>query len=102
MDSKHTIVLVQYTIEHATRTYMDYETVPLAMDGVCQIFEKRLKELNPTLQNITYDITDLYTFVDQLTDLSALVFNPAINAYTPHDKEWIKKRAFAHLKRQVQ
>eukprot|EP00240_Pyramimonas_obovata_P020332 CAMPEP_0118935932 /NCGR_PEP_ID=MMETSP1169-20130426/15913_1 /TAXON_ID=36882 /ORGANISM="Pyramimonas obovata, Strain CCMP722" /LENGTH=72 /DNA_ID=CAMNT_0006879015 /DNA_START=173 /DNA_END=391 /DNA_ORIENTATION=- len=72
------------------------------MDGVCQIFEGRLKELNPTLRNITYDITDLYTFIDQLADMSALVFNPQINAYMPYDKDWLKKKAFSHLKRQAQ
>ena len=95
-----------------------------AMDGVCQLFEKRLKappaacsmhtsppgsprprqrfvyalarsviplppsraadrrrilgglpqEMNPQLRDITYDISDLYTYIDLLPDLSALVY----------------------------
>lgn len=100
-DSRHTIVLIQPTQNKATRTFMDYETVASAMDGVIGMFEKRLKELNPNLRNITYDISDLYEWVESLADMSALVFDPAINAYVPCNKEWIKKRAFAHLKRQA-
>ena len=46
------------------------------MDGVCQMFEKRLKELNPQMRSITYDINDLYHYIDVLPDLSALVFAP--------------------------
>jgi hypothetical protein len=46
--------------------------------GVCQLFEKRLKELNPTMKNITYDISDLYDFIDAITDLSALVYSPQV------------------------
>jgi len=30
------------------------------------------------LRNITYDITDLYAFIDNLGDLSCLVFNPQL------------------------
>lgn len=37
------------------------------------MFEKRLKEANPNLRNITYDIADLYKYIEALTDMSALV-----------------------------
>ncbi|GBG82284.1 hypothetical protein CBR_g34568 [Chara braunii] len=83
----------------ASRTFMDYETVPAAMDGICGIFERRLKEANPSVRNITYDINDLYKFIDSLADLSALVLDHSINAYVPHDRQWIKQRAFQHLKK---
>ena len=43
------------------------------MDGVCGLYEKELKALNPNQQNITYDIADLYAYVDQLADISCLV-----------------------------
>lgn len=42
--------------------------------GICALYEKKLKEINPTLRNISYDIGDLYNFVDGLADLSALVY----------------------------
>ena len=72
--TQHTILLVQ-TGAVSTRTFSDYETVPAAMDGVCGMFEKRLKALNPSMRQITYDINDLFTFIDSLPDLSALVYS---------------------------
>ena len=70
----HTILLVQPVANKASRTYSDFETVPQAVDGVLALFEKRLKELNPQMRQITYDINDLYRYIDTLQDLSALVF----------------------------
>eukprot|EP01025_Chloroclados_australasicus_P025795 TRINITY_DN256_c1_g1_i1.p4 TRINITY_DN256_c1_g1~~TRINITY_DN256_c1_g1_i1.p4 ORF type:complete len:107 (-),score=5.51 TRINITY_DN256_c1_g1_i1:439-759(-) len=100
-EGSHTILLVQSTQHKGTRTYMEYETMSDAIDGVCTMFENRLKELNPTLRNITYDITDLYNYVDQMADMSALVWDGKLNAYVPCDKEWIKKRAYSHLMKQA-
>ncbi|GHP05866.1 hypothetical protein PPROV_000461300 [Pycnococcus provasolii] len=96
---KHTILLMQPTANKASRTFMDYETVAACMDGVCGMFERELKRLNPQLRNITYDISDLYRYIDNLADLSALVYSPQINAYQPCNRQWIKQRAFQHLKR---
>ncbi len=75
----HTIVLVQPTASKSSRTFSDYENVTAAMDGVCGMFEKRLKELNPNMRQITYDINDLYRYIDMLHDLSALVFVPGVH-----------------------
>ena len=52
---------------------MDFAGVNAAMDALVKMYEHKLKELNPTIQNITYDITDLYTFLDSIHDLCALV-----------------------------
>lgn len=66
--------------------------------GICGLFEKRLKELNPTRRQITYDVqgaavascviskllirldceryvccADLFNFIDHMQDMSALV-----------------------------
>jgi len=100
-DGKHTIILVQEGADRACRTFMDYETVSKAMDGVCGMFERKLKQLNPNMRDITYDVTDLYNYIDMLVDLTALVYEPNMNAYLPYNKEWIKKRAYTHLRRQA-
>ena len=42
------------------------------MDGVCQIFEAKLKADNPHQKKITYDIADLFAFIDGMTDLATL------------------------------
>ena len=70
---RHTVALVQFNTSVASRTFLDYESLPAAMDGVCALYEKELKALNPTVDNITYDIADLYTYLDQLADISLLV-----------------------------
>ena len=34
METSHTIVLVQYNLQDSSRTYLDYEGLPRALDGV--------------------------------------------------------------------
>ncbi|RHY44698.1 hypothetical protein DYB30_011028 [Aphanomyces astaci] len=75
--SKHTIILVQYTEDPNSRTYLDFESVNSAMDGVVKMYEAKLKQLNPNRRNITYDIQDLYNYIDSLADLSTLVMADA-------------------------
>ena len=94
----HTILLVQASSKPESRTYSDYESVndclegkaeknlfrlnrfffqlindKQLMKGVCKMYEEHLKRMNPNSPSITYDISHLFDFVDQLTDLSCLV-----------------------------
>jgi hypothetical protein len=73
MFQSHTILLVQPGLKPETRTYSDYESVNECMEGVCKIYEEHLKRQNPNTPSITYDISQLFDFVDQLADLSCLV-----------------------------
>lgn len=87
---KHTIVLLQ-PAHKATRTYLDYETIEAAMDGmdtfrlvwcqyfqsllgICGLFEADLKRQHPQRGQITYDISDLYSYLDSFTDITCLVY----------------------------
>ena len=38
------------------------------------MFESQLKQLNPDKKNITYDISNLYDYIDSLTDLSCMMY----------------------------
>ncbi|EFJ31865.1 hypothetical protein SELMODRAFT_38959, partial [Selaginella moellendorffii] len=96
---RHTIVLYQPSAARGSRTFLDYESVTQAMDGICGLFEKKLKDMNPTIRNITYEVADLYRFIDELPDMSALVYDTEVNAYIPYDRQWIKLRAFQHLRK---
>lgn len=62
----HTILLVQSGARPETRTYSDYESVNECMEGVCKIYEEHLKRKNPNTPTITYDISQLFDFVDQV------------------------------------
>ncbi len=44
------------------------------MDGICQLFEVKLKQSNPDRKNIEYSVSDLFSWIDGLTDLSCLVY----------------------------
>merc|ERR1712179_616096 len=63
----HTILLVQPGTKPETRTYSDYESVNECMEGVCKIYEEHLKRQNPSIPSITYDISQLFDFIDQLS-----------------------------------
>lgn len=56
-----------------TRSYMDFPSVGAGMDALVKMYEHKLKELNPGVDNITYDISDLYKFLDTLHDVCALM-----------------------------
>ncbi|KAI9192701.1 hypothetical protein LWI28_026771 [Acer negundo] len=99
MANRHTIILMQTSQNRATRTFMDYESVSQAMDGICRLYERKLKDLNPANRDITYDVADLYNFIDGLADMSALVYDHSIQGYLPYDRQWLKQRIFQHLKK---
>ncbi|CAA0838327.1 Enhancer of rudimentary homolog [Striga hermonthica] len=99
MSNRHTIILMQASHNRASRTFMDYDSISQAMDGICGLYERKLKELNPASRNITYDISDLYNFIDGLHDFSALVYDHSIQAYLPYDRQWIKQKTLQHLRK---
>ncbi|XP_046678539.1 enhancer of rudimentary homolog [Homalodisca vitripennis] len=98
----HTILLIQPGIKPETRTYSDYDSVNECMEGVCKIYEEHLKrQKNPNTPSITYDISQLFDFIDQLTDLSCLVYQKSTNTYVPYNKDWIKEKIYVLLRRQA-
>jgi hypothetical protein len=76
----------------------EYYVALLVNVAVIKMYEHKLKELNPNIQHITYDVSDLYKYVDNLHDICGLVFDPNTNKYDPQDRNWIKNKIFAHLK----
>lgn len=97
----HTILLVQPGKKPEGRTYSDYETVNECLEGVCKIYEEYLKKMNPNSPSITYDISQLFEFIDQLADLSCLVYDKATHQYAPRNKLWIKEKIFVMLRQQA-
>ncbi|XP_076464420.1 enhancer of rudimentary homolog [Babylonia areolata] len=97
----HTILLVQPTARPDTRTYSDYESLNECLEGICKIFEEHLKRIHPTDQCITYDISQLFDFMDQLSDLSCLVLQKSTGTYVPHNKEWLKEKIYHMLRKQA-
>lgn len=84
------------------RTYADYEPVNECMEGVCEMYEEHLKRMNPNSPSITYDISQLFDFIDDLADLSCLVYRADTQTYQPYNKHWIKEKIYVLLRRQAQ
>lgn len=90
MANQHTILLIQTTGAQSSRTFSDYESVAQMAEAVCGMFEKRLKGLNPSMRSITYDINDLYTYINSLPDLSAMVFSASAWREQPYLRSHIR------------
>jgi hypothetical protein len=95
------ILLCQFGCKLSTQQWSGYENLEAAMDAICIIFEEQLKHLSPNRKKITYDVTDLYVFMDSLPELSALVFDTKSKSYFPQTKDWLKNQVYEHLCRQI-
>ncbi|XP_061570584.1 enhancer of rudimentary homolog [Cololabis saira] len=98
----HTILLVQPAKRPEGHTYADYELVNECMEGVSKMYEEHLKRINPNSPSITYDISQLFDFIDDLADLSCLVYRADTQTYQPYNKDWIKEKIYVLLRRLAQ
>ena len=64
--------------------YSDHESVTGAMEALCQLYEAQLKRTHTGSKQITYDITDLYQFIDDLPDVGVLVYVSSHSSITLH------------------
>ena len=39
----HTILLIQFTVDDNSRTFLDYDDIYRCVDGLCQLYEQKLK-----------------------------------------------------------
>ncbi|CAH1733032.1 enhancer of rudimentary homolog [Aphis gossypii] len=93
----HTILLVQPGIDPETRICIDYNSPEECIDGICGFYEAYLMNLNPTVSTFTYEITQLFDFLDNLVYISCLVYQPDTMMYVQFDKQWIKVELFIQL-----
>ncbi len=66
-------MLAQVSREATSRVYMDFPTLAAAMDGIVRMFEEFLKTNNRSAPTITYDVQDLFAYLDRMADVSCLV-----------------------------
>jgi len=97
--TSHTVLLLQFTGDENSRTYLDFDTINDALDGVVQIFEQKLKTVNTEANQITYSLVDLINYLDRLDDMSCLTYNDIQKVYIPHGRDWIKSKIYMALKR---
>ncbi|XP_030373046.1 protein enhancer of rudimentary-like [Scaptodrosophila lebanonensis] len=98
VDMSHTILFIQASTRRESRTFCDYETVEKCLEGICKVYEEHLKLYNPNNPTITYDIRQLFEFIDQVPDIGCMVLDPSTKSYAPHNKEWIKEKMYDLLR----
>eukprot|EP01059_Diplonema_ambulator_P003807 TRINITY_DN13503_c0_g1_i1.p1 TRINITY_DN13503_c0_g1~~TRINITY_DN13503_c0_g1_i1.p1 ORF type:complete len:100 (+),score=10.04 TRINITY_DN13503_c0_g1_i1:74-373(+) len=96
----HTILMYQPTSKLSSRTFSDFESLPLCLQGICHMFETRLKSERPNNSEITYDIADLFAFMDSFEDFSLLQYNQDKKGYEPYGLAAIRAALYNHIKSQ--
>jgi Enhancer of rudimentary len=73
--NQHIIILVQLTGREGTRSYYDYTSWKDASEGIIGLYEDYLKKINKGVTaQVTYDVQDLFAYLDKLGDISALSY----------------------------
>lgn len=62
-----------YFLAHVYKVFLPFNMSCTSLLGVCKMYEEHLKRMNPNSPSITYDISQLFDFIDDLADLSCLV-----------------------------
>uniref|UniRef100_A0A1A9VZL7 Enhancer of rudimentary homolog n=1 Tax=Glossina brevipalpis TaxID=37001 RepID=A0A1A9VZL7_9MUSC len=88
------ILFVQTNFWSKTHEYNEYNSVVECLEGVRDMYEEYLKHTNPNKSTITYDINELFDFLDQLPDIGCLVYKTSTRTYIPYNKEWIKNKIY--------
>ncbi|KAI8587729.1 putative enhancer of rudimentary [Geranomyces variabilis] len=95
----HTILLIQaHPTKLETRTWDEYDTIADAVEAIINKYEQRLKQLNPEVRNIHYDVADLIKYIDTYGEIACLVLN-STGVYEPHNRDWFKQKVHTHLRK---
>lgn len=84
---RQTLLLLQTSQKPESRTFYDFPSVEKCIEHILETFEKKTKEDNPGNLNLTYSLSDLYEYLDDVSDVMCLVFNDEIRAFVPHNVE---------------
>ncbi|CAG9802351.1 unnamed protein product [Chironomus riparius] len=97
----HLILLIQFSSNPKSKHYYDFESIPDAVKHICTLYEEKLKKINQKVPYITYDIMNLYQYVDELQDCSMLVDRGDGRNYIAYPKLWVKQKIFHILRHEV-
>ncbi|EFP11313.1 hypothetical protein CRE_30992 [Caenorhabditis remanei] len=58
------------------------------------MYEQSLKKKNPIKNIITYNITNVYNYIDDFSHLSMIIYDENMSEYVQHDKQLVKQFIF--------
>lgn len=90
------MVLMQAGMDARTRSFGDCDVEEESIGGelgsaVGELYEQYLQRVSD-VPVMTYSIGEIIMFVDEMPDLSVLLFDPHHNVYLPYNKDWIKQK----------
>ncbi|KAH8419446.1 hypothetical protein KR222_000201 [Zaprionus bogoriensis] len=94
----HTILFIHPKRSPLTRTYKEYESIKHCLESISMIYEEHLKRQSPDLPTITYDILQLFDFIDSFVDISCVVYQQSTDSYAPYGREWIKNKIYEQFR----
>ena len=92
---------MQHTADSESRRYQEFQSLDSCLDHVLKVFEDKLRIRLQEKDNFTYDLSDLYEYIDELPHIVCLIYSEEFRNYTPHDKSWVKSKLYTHLTTQL-
>lgn len=63
----HVVLLFKFTENYKSQVWEDFESVQDCCRHLCERYERWLQIKNPELKELTYDISDLYDYIDSVS-----------------------------------
>uniref|UniRef100_A0A182NL60 Enhancer of rudimentary homolog n=1 Tax=Anopheles dirus TaxID=7168 RepID=A0A182NL60_9DIPT len=95
----HVILLVQIGSHLETRSFSDYGSLHDCLNHVCIVFEKMLRARYPHKSYITYDLEQLFRYIDEYHEICCLVYENSTGTYKPYSRVWIKDQIYHMLEK---
>ena len=86
---------LQFTKSENSKQWAEFNSVPKAMEGIIRMYENYLQKINPSVKNITYDIKNLFNYIDRLPECAAMVRDKGV--FVPRGKTWVKEQLYSKL-----
>jgi hypothetical protein len=96
----HVILLYQYTADHNTKSFREFNSLNQAVQAIITLFEQLLQAKHPTSTKISYDLSNLYKYIDDLEELVMLRLDSDAGMYAPMGKTKIKQQVLRYLRSQ--
>jgi hypothetical protein len=95
------LMLVQSKSDTDEGRYKSFGSLEEGFDFVVRIFEDRLRAQFAGKENFSYELIELYEFLDSLQEIACLVRSEETNSYVSHDLNWVKGKLYSHLTQQL-
>jgi len=99
----HSLLLVQFSQNEDTWTYLDFDKIEQGCESLLWIYEsvminKKKAEDKEEDGKFEYELSDFLKFLDSLYDLGALVYSDKATGYMAHGWEWLKAKIYSYMK----